>query len=232
MKKFIYIIIVITIIWSCGGGGDKPTPDPITENKVPSIPTLVTPTNNKLCIDNVVNFQWNASIDPDGDAINYQIQVATDNQFNQIAQTLSGAETIRSISLEKGVAYYWRVKATDSKNLSSNYSSIFQFYTEGIGETNYLPFSPEIVKPDLNSIVQTETTTLEWNASDVDANDNLTFDVYFRTANPPTDKIGDNQSAKTLDVNLEGSKSYYWKVVVKDNNGGETIGQIWNFKTD
>ena len=120
----------------------------------------------------------------------------------------------------------------ESKNLSSNYSSIFQFYTEGIGETNYLPFSPEIVKPDLNSIVQTETTTLEWNASDVDANDNLTFDVYFGTANPPTVKIGDNQSAKTLDVNLESSKSYYWKVVVKDNNGGETIGQIWNFKTD
>ena len=66
--------------------------------------------------------------------------------------------------------------------------------------------------------------TWEWNSSNVD--------VYFETANPPTTKIGNNQAAKTLDVNLNASTNYYWKVAVKDNNGGETISQIWNFKTD
>jgi hypothetical protein len=235
MKKFLYLAAIGIALGSCGGGGgDNPTPTPIPtpENKVPTTPTLVAPTNNKLCIDNAVNFQWNASTDPDGDAITYQIQVAKDNQFGQIAHTLSGSATNQSISLEKGVAYYWRVKATDSKSLSSAYSTVFNFYTEGVGETNHLPFSPELVKPDLNSVVQTATATLEWNAVDVDTNDALTFDVYFGTANPPTTKMGDNQTAKTLDVNLEASKSYYWKVVVKDNNGGEAIGQIWNFKTD
>ena len=84
----------------------------------------------------------------------------------------------------------------------------------------------------VDSIVQTETTTLEWNASDVDTNDALTFDVFFGTVNPPITKIGNNQTAKTLDVNLEASKVYYWKVVAKDGKGGETTGQIWNFKTD
>ncbi len=233
MKKFLYTAVISIALGSCGGGGDDPKPVPPTpENKVPTAPTLVAPTNNKLCIDNAVSFQWNASTDPDGDAITYQIQVAKDNQFGQIAHSLSGSATNQYISLEKGVAYYWRVKAIDSKNLASNYSSTFQCYTEGIGETNHLPFTPELVKPDLNSLVQTATATLEWNASDVDTNDALTFDVFFGTVNPPTTKIGDNQTAKTLDVNLEASKSYYWKVVVKDNNGGETIGQIWNFKTD
>jgi len=223
-------MIFSTILGSCGGGGDNPTPTP--ENKVPTIPTLVAPTNNKLCIDNAVSFQWNISTDPDGDAITYQIQVAKDNQFSQIAHSLSSSATSQSVSLEKGKAYYWRVKAIDNKNLSSGYSSTFNFYTEGEGEKNHLPFSPELVKPDLNSVLQTATATLEWNASDVDADDALNFDVYFGTVNPPSNKIGDNQTVKTLDVNLEASKSYYWKVVVKDNNGGEAIGQIWNFKTD
>jgi len=233
MKKFLYIAVIGITVWSCGGGGgDTPTPTPTPENKVPTIPTLVAPTNGKLCIDNSVSFQWNASTDPDGDAITYQIQVSKNNQFSPIAHTLSGSATNQSISLEKGVAYYWRVKATDSKSLSSSYSTVFNFYTEGSGQTNHLPFSPELVKPVLNSILQTATATLEWNASDVDTNDNLTFDVFFGTTNPPVTKIGNNQTAKTLDVNLESSKIYYWKVVAKDNKGGETTGQIWNFKTD
>lgn len=33
-------------------------------------------------------------------------------------------------------------------------------------------------------------------------------------------------------TSLLPSKNYYWKVVVKDNKGGETIGQIWEFKTN
>lgn len=232
MKKFLYITAIGIVLWSCGGGGDDPKPVPPAENKVPSTPTLVAPTNGNLCIDNSVSFQWNASTDPDGDPITYQIQVAKDNLFTQIAHTLSGTATNQSISLEKGVAYYWRVKATDSKSLSSGYSTVFNFYTEGDGETNHLPFSPELIKPDLNSILQTATATLEWNASDVDVNDALTFDVFFGIVNPPITKIGNNQTAKTLGVNLNASKIYYWNVVVKDNQGGEAIGQIWNFKTD
>ena len=89
-----------------------------------------------------------------------------------------------------------------------------------------------MVKPALNANIQTTTTALEWNASDVDTSDALTYDVYFGTVNPPTNKQGDNISAKTLNVDVTASKNYYWKVVVKDNKGGKTIGQVWNFVTD
>lgn len=38
---------------------------------------------------------------------------------------------------------------------------------------------------------------------------------------------------KTLNLeNLVSSTNYYWNVLVKDGKGGETIGQVWNFKTD
>lgn len=72
------------------------------------------------------------------------------------------------------------------------------------------------------TLVQTTTATLEWNANDVDATDVLTFDVFFGTVNPPTTKIGNNQTTKILNTpNLVSSTNYYWKVLVKDGKGGE-----------
>jgi hypothetical protein len=120
----------------------------------------------------------------------------------------------------------------DSKQLSSNYSATFQFYTEGVGITNHLPFSPVLVSPALNSIQTTATVNLQWTASDVDASDNLTYNVYFGTANPPTEIVSENQTASTLSKTVSASTTYYWKVVVKDNKGGQTIGQVWDFTTD
>jgi hypothetical protein len=63
-------------------------------------------------------------------------------------------------------------------------------------------------------------------------NDPLTYDVYFGTDNPPTVVLSPDQSETTISKDLDPSTNYYWKIVVKDNNGGQTIGQTWNFKTD
>tara|TARA_R110001583_G_scaffold31233_3_gene107058 strand:+ start:6935 stop:7630 length:696 start_codon:yes stop_codon:yes gene_type:complete len=231
MKKFIYIIILGTLLWSCGGsGGDNPPV--VIENKAPSTPTLIYPSSNLLCIENSISFKWNASTDPDaGDTVTYQIQIAKDNSFTQIVESISNTSTTRDITLEKGVAYYWRVSAKDTKNNTSSYSIVNSFYTEGNGVSNYLPFSAEIVSPNLNAVVQTNSTTLTWNASDVD-NDPLSFDVYFGTDNPPATKTASNLTNKSLAVNLTSATTYYWKIIVKDDKGGETIGQVWNFKTD
>ncbi|MDV7188551.1 hypothetical protein R3X25_14780 [Lutibacter sp. TH_r2] len=235
MKNKLLLLAVLVSLWSCGGGGgDDPTPTPTpTENSAPSQPSLSNPTDGKLCIDNSVNFNWSAATDEDGDAITYLLEVATNNTFTQNKQTFpSLTSTSKSVTLDKGTAYYWRVKATDSNNLSGNYSSIFDFYTEGEGVVNYLPFSPSLVSPELNSFVQTATATLEWDSSDVD-NDPLTYTIYFEDVNPPTAMVSENQTGKTFTTaTLTGSTTYYWKVEVSDGNGGTTIGQVWNFIAD
>ena len=231
MKKFIYIAAISFSLGSCGGGGgDEPAPTPV--NTAPTVPTLSAPLNTVLCIDNVVNFQWNASTDSQGDAITYQIEVSKNAQFNPLAHNVTSTTTSKSITLEKGVAYYWRVKATDSKSAASNYSATFNLYTEGVGITNHLPFSPVLVSPALNSVQTTSTVNLQWTASDVDTSDTLTYDVYFGTANPPTAIVSANQSASSLSRAVTASTKYYWKVTVKDNKGGQTVGQIWSFTTD
>ena len=231
MKKYLYLILVVNFLIACGGSGDDLESIAVVENKTPSIPVLMAPVNNLLCTDNTVTFNWGSSLDLDGDTINYTMQIATDNLFLQIVLDTNIKETKTTFTLDKGKAYYWRVKATDSKNESSSFSSIFQFYTEGIASENHSPFSPGLVSPKLSSVVQTTTATLEWTASDVD-NDTLVFDIFFGTQNPPLQKFSANQSETILNVEVASSKEYFWKVVVKDSKGAQSIGQVRNFKTD
>jgi hypothetical protein len=232
MKIYLKLVFISTLLFACSSGGDDTPPElPVSENKKPTIPTLVYPTNNLLCIDNTLEFSWNISSDPDGDAITYNIEVSKDNQFSTIDFTTSSTLTKHTFTLEKGIAYYWRVQATDSKNESNGFSSIFNLYTEGIGLSNHLPFSPELVGPILNATETEGTITLEWKGSDTDG-DPLTYDVYFDENNPPTTLVSENQIEQTLNVNTTLDKSYYWKVIVKDDKGGESIGQIWGFSTN
>lgn len=232
LRLYSYLFAFALTLWSCGGGGgDDPDPPTPPVNNAPSTPTLTAPTNALLCTDNTVQFQWSSSTDPDGDAVSYQLQIATDNQFSQNLQTSSMSTSSTTITLNRGVAYYWRVRATDSKSASSPYSATFSFYTEGDGVSNHLPFLPELKNPTQDATVTTASVTLEWEpASDVDG-DSLTYDVYLDSNNPPTTQIGDNLSGTTLDENLNASTNYYWRVVVKDGKG-ETVGQVWRFKTD
>jgi hypothetical protein len=231
MRKILYITLISSLFFSCGGSKDEPIAEP--QNTAPTIPLLVAPTNSKLCINNLVTFEWAASTDAEKNPIIYQIQVASDNLFNQIVKTSEGSALIQTFDLEKGKAYYWRVKATDSKNAASKYSTTYSFYTEGLALSNHVPFSPQLVRPVLNSTTTATTATLEWTASDADATDVLSYDVYSGIDNPPTSKVGSAISATSLNLtSLLPSKNYYWKVVVKDNKGGETSGQVWNFKTN
>ncbi|WP_432222805.1 hypothetical protein ACRASX_06405 [Flavobacterium sp. TMP13] len=230
MKKFFYLAGLSLFLVACGKNTDDPAQPEL--NTAPSVPTIVAPANAKLCVNNTVFFQWNASTDANKDVISYQIQIATDNQFAQIVKTQEATVTDQTFTLEKNKAYYWRVKATDNKNASSAYSSVSTFYTEGNAKQNHLPFAPELLLPAANSVVSSGTVNLSWTALDADVNDRLSYDVYVGTTNPPTALSAQNSDAAQFSFNAVAATNYYWKVVVKDNNGGETIGQVWNFKTN
>ena len=234
MRKILYLARLALLFISRGGGGsDGPTPTPEPTNTAPTVPTLVVPATSSLCINNIVAFEWSASTDTENNPIVYQLQIATDNQFGQIVSTSEISSRTHSVTLDKGKAYYWRVKATDSKNASSAYSGTFSFYTEGNAVANHLPFLPEVIQPELNTTITGTTAILKWFASDADAADVLTYDVYLGTANPPTIKVSENRATSIFEaVSLQAATQYYWRIVVKDNKGGETRGQVWNFRTN
>lgn len=227
-----FFAAALSVLVSCGGGGDRDGSAP-PPNTAPTVPTLTGPTDRSLCISNVVTLTWNASSDAQNDAIVYQVQIATDNQFTQVVNSGSSSSLNYTVTLEKGKAYYWRVRATDSKSASSDYSSVFSFYTEANATVNHLPFMPELIRPTENSAVNPATVNLEWDASDVDVSDVLTYDLYWGTNRSSLSSSKLNHTTKTHQLTaLQASTVYYWRVVVKDNRGGETQGQIWSFRTN
>ena len=227
MKNSILILVGYVLI-SCGGSdSDEPVLPP---NEAPSIPVMIAPNDGLLCTDLSLDFSWNSSTDPDGDAVSYTIQVATNNSFSENLQTKSVSSTTITFNLLKGLAYYWRVSAKDAKNNSSSYSAIRKFYSEGEGVSNHLPYAATLISPALNGKLNGSATKLEWSSSDID-NDPLSYNVYFGEVTNP-DMVLENSSSTSFDVNLEANTIYYWKIVVKDDAGGEAIGQEWTFSTE
>lgn len=221
MKKISAFILSIIVLSSCSS-------DP-KANSIPTTPGLTYPTNNLVCIDNTINFQWVASTDADNDPITYTLEIATNNGFTQNLTTASTADLYKEFTLDKGKLYYWRVKSTDSENESSAYTAINNFYTEADVVINHLPFAPVLTSPVLNYVTTASSVSLKWTATDADASDVLKYDVYFGMTNPPTIKVASDLTAKSYTANTTTAGDYYWKVVVKDDKGGITEGQVWFF---
>ncbi len=223
MKKYLYIVIIVAFIVGCkkDNGEEKP------KEEVPTIPVLLQPDNKKLCIGNEVIFSWDKSYSEKGD-ISYVLEISKKQDFQSKEYHFEQVETQKTVMLEKGVLYFWRVKAVGSDGKSSKYSSVYQFYTEGEVVKNHFPFAPTLVSPKMNERINSEEAILKWEATDLDKN-TLTYTIYFGTENPPKDKKGDNISEKSLKVELKTEGDYFWRVDVKDAKGAITKGQVWFF---
>ena len=229
MKKIFLVLCINILLFSCSNDddGDAGTQEPVV-NTAPSIPVMTYPTNNLVCIENTINFQWEPSTDAESNVPIYEIQIATDIDFTQGLTSVTTIDISKQITLEKGLLYYWRMRAKDSKDALSDYSEVFNFYTEGIGTINHLPFAPELISPEFNSNLTSNTTSLKWSAKDADG-DSLVYDIYFGNNAASLNKIASDITENEYDIDLTASGEYFWKVTVKDGNGGTTVGQLWNF---
>lgn len=229
---YLSIITLVLFVVSCSDSGGDDSPPPPPPNSAPSKVTQLTfPTANLLCTDNTVAFTWGASTDVDGDPITYKLVVATDRPLTQIVEQRTVSSTSVTISLDEGVAYYWRVTAMDNQGGEADPSETFAFYTEGDGVSNYAPFAAALNAPADESSVTAGTVTLDWTGGDTDAEDTLTYEVFFGDAmDPPL--IQADVTSETLDVTAESGTTYYWKVNTIDDSGAKTIGQIWSFSAN
>ncbi len=230
MKVNILICLCI-LLFGCSDSldDDRPIIEPKL-NKAPSTPSLMTPDDGLTCSDNTLNFNWNKSSDPDGDPISYQIQLATNKTFSKDLQVKSTSNISVTFDLIKGVAYYWRVKAKDSKNKSGEYSVIRNFYTEAEGLRNHIPTIASLINPDINDQITDNSVSLNWSATDIDGDD-LVYDIFIGNSNPPP-LVSENHSESSYSLDLSQNKTYYWKINVKDDKGAQAVGQVWSFTTN
>ena len=61
MKKILYILVCSVIVLSCSSGSSDDDGSTQNTDSTPSVPVLVFPSQDQLCIDNTLNFTWNAS---------------------------------------------------------------------------------------------------------------------------------------------------------------------------
>lgn len=229
MKKISITIFSVLLLHSCSGNDDF-IPQSVIENVDPTAPSLLFPTNNLVCTNFNLEFDWNVAVDADGDSVSYTVDIATDSEFTTVLFSATTTETGNTFTLEKGTTYFWRVKAIDSEGNDSDYSTTQTFFTEPDAETNTIPNAPELVSPFLGEKLFGSTVNLDWDATDTD-NDSLSYDVYFGDSNPPV-LFAENIDITMLDATVSSGTTYYWRVVVKDSHQSAIIGQIWNFRTE
>ncbi len=230
MKHIYSILFSVLFLFSCTTEDESiEINDPFFVDPNPSLPSLIYPTNNLICTNFNLEFDWNVSSAFNGNSLTYTIDIATDNTFAEILFTASTSQTNRAFNLEKGTTYFWRVKAKDEKGYESRYTSTRTFFTEPEAGINNIPHAPVAISPTLGATVSGSEITLDWNATDSDG-DTLLFDLYFGESNPPQ-LVAENIEVSTFDVTTEANTRYYWRVVAKDNNQGVAISRVWNFRT-
>jgi uncharacterized protein (TIGR02145 family) len=85
--------------------------------------------------------------------------------------------------------------------------------------------------PSSDSILQTKYQKLSWSAYDPDG-DILSFDIYFGIDSLPT-LIAQNYSDTIFDPGpFQYNKTYYWRIVARDNYGSQVFGDLWKFTVD
>jgi hypothetical protein len=64
--------------------------------------------SNTTCVDNNLEFKWNAKTDAEGRTIFYNIEISENNSFSPISHSSKVSTSIsNTISLNKGESYYW-----------------------------------------------------------------------------------------------------------------------------
>ncbi len=228
--KRIYITLIITgsiLFTACddsvSGIGSG------TTNIVPTRAVSIYPTQNQLCTENTIDFQWNASKDANGDDIEYTLRIYTDfPSLETYENVITTTDLSHTVTLEKGKAYYWEVIASDGEGEMNG--DLRQFYTESDAIVNYVPFSAEVISPETLSEIDPGSTVLEWSCTDLD-DDPLTYNVYFGTDETALEMVAEAISETSFEVTTEAETQYYWSVTAQDPSGTATKGQVWSFYT-
>jgi len=222
MRKLIIIVVFVSFSLSNMQCSKKEA------NQPPSVVQLIYPSENLLCIENTIVFDWSDATDPENDNIQYNLLVASDRAMSNIVENRTISASQLSITLSKAQAFYWTVSALDVNNNQGTTSDTFAFFTKGEGNVNYAPFTSALLTPENNSQVNQGSVNLTWDAADSNAGDTLIYEVYLGE-NATLVLQDDAIPTKSYTVTVESGKTYSWRVDVKDQNGAKSIGQVWSF---
>ncbi len=145
-----------------------------------------------------------------------------------------------SPALEIDTTYYWIVIPQDGSGRGRCDSGIWSFTTTNEpGSSNYLP-KVNLLYPDEGAIIPTTEVELQWQGSDDNQEDQLSYSIYFSTDRQLVEKYDLSALFDTVsDTNsfeigyLENGTTYYWAVIPNDGkSNGVCLNKYWYFRID
>ena len=194
----------------------------------PSVPGLFSPGNNSLTTDYTPLLNWNDSTVPAGTTFQkYELQIATDSGFTSPASVdVSGAVTNSEYApvtdLDSNTTYYWRVRAFNTLDQYSAWSTVRSF------RTALLP--PTLVIPSDAAQMQINRPTFEWDdvpgATDyrIQISNNTDFTNILAAST-----VTSSTYARPSD--LPFGRTLYWRVRSNGANGPSAWSEVRTLTT-
>lgn len=189
----------------------------------PDEPSLVSPGNSKGIFDSNVAFNWEATADPEGDDITYDLFVGEDfPPTNKVAADIS-ATNFSLNSLVAGTSYFWMVEAKDPAGHISS-SEIYSFIKSVEGAFS----APEIAQLAIPQVLSLDES-FSWNEVIDPDGDTIVYDVYLGSELPLTKKVASGIKGLSylpdysdVATDLRDVKTFFFSVTAKDSSGNET----------
>lgn len=227
MRYLFLTLLLVSLLSSCSKDDEQ------SPNQAPSTFKLLTVANNANGVVLQPTLNWEEAIDPDGDAVTYELYLDKNAKPTTSIKTgLTSAAFKLTTPLAANTNYYWKVVASDTKGAKTE-SSVFKFTTQSAGASNQAPAAFNLTAPANNAANVALTPTLGWQAATDPDGDAVTYSVYLdQNANPSTAiKSGLTTTNFTLTTALANNTTYYWKVVATDAKGATTASSVYKFTT-
>jgi hypothetical protein len=195
------------------------------QNQPPNPPANPSPSDGEIDVALDVQLRWTGS-DPEGDPLRYDVYLCTDNPpMTRVAQDIAEHEYVHPGGLDFSATYYWRIVAKDDYS-NQQEGPVWHFSTIA----NAAPDSPSAPSPADGATDVAIDVSLQWTCSDPEG-DLLLYDVYLSKDNPPMTRVAQDITEQEYvhPGGLQGSATYYWRIVAKDDYANQTQGPVWYF---
>jgi hypothetical protein len=202
--------------WSLAGSFTSANP--------PSVPTLSSPANKALVTDYTPLLDWSDSTLPSGTYLDsYQIVVSQSADFSSpiFDEYRVPSSFTPPTNLQSRTTYYWRVRAWNTNNHVSAWSSIWYF------KTSILP--PVLPSPGDYSTTKILQPLLDW--QNVPEATGYTVEVSRSASFASKDFTGTPKTSEySFTKDLYAGTQYYWRVKTNGPDGPSTWS-TWTFTT-
>ncbi|MEL6922447.1 MAG: carboxypeptidase regulatory-like domain-containing protein [Bacteroidota bacterium] len=164
------------------------------------------------------------------------VKISTSPATEVITTDLNGRFELDN--LEVGT-YSVRAEASDfttkleSVTIKGNETSQLVFFLEAKLSNNTPPSKAFAPLPENGATGLDTEVTLQWSTSELDPDDQLSFDVVLLDANMDNERfIAEDYTDSTLVVSeLNYGARYYWQIVASDGVNPPVFGELWSFDT-